>query len=88
MKATLPWTEAEEVTFECEPGTLTEHKLKVIRDHGVTHYCGAPIVHLALINAPEAQKQGISHRVHCLVAGAAPPVAVRLRPLRTASPLM
>src|SRR5439155_16908988 len=36
MKATLPWTEAEEVTFECEPGTLTEHKLKVIRDVGVT----------------------------------------------------
>ena len=36
MKATLPWTDVEEVTFECEPGTLTEHKLKVIRDHGVT----------------------------------------------------
>ena len=36
MKASLPWDEAEEVAFECEPGTLTEHKLKVIRDHGVT----------------------------------------------------
>ena len=24
MKALLPWDEAEEVTFECEPGTLTE----------------------------------------------------------------
>lgn len=36
MKALLPWDEAEEVTFECEPGTLTDHKLKVIREAGVT----------------------------------------------------
>jgi oxygen-independent coproporphyrinogen-3 oxidase len=31
-----PWTDAEEITFECEPGTLTEHKLRVIRSMGVT----------------------------------------------------
>jgi oxygen-independent coproporphyrinogen-3 oxidase len=36
MKALLPWDEAEEVTFECEPGTLTDHKLKAIRELGVT----------------------------------------------------
>src|SRR5213083_1873372 len=36
MKALLPWDEAEEVTFECEPGTLTNHKLKAIRELGVT----------------------------------------------------
>src|SRR5204863_6427559 len=36
MKAILPWDEAEEVTFECEPGTLSDHKLKTIRDVGVT----------------------------------------------------
>jgi len=36
MKAMLPWDEVEEVTFECEPGTLTDHKLKTIRDLGVT----------------------------------------------------
>src|SRR2546426_1885607 len=36
MKALLPWDEAEEVTFECEPGTLTDHKLKTIRDLGVS----------------------------------------------------
>jgi len=36
MKALLPWDEAQEVTFECEPGTLTEHKLRVIREIGVT----------------------------------------------------
>jgi oxygen-independent coproporphyrinogen-3 oxidase len=36
MKSLLPWDEAEEVTFECEPGTLTDHKLKAIRELGVT----------------------------------------------------
>jgi len=36
MKSILPWEEAQEVTFECEPGTLSDHKLKVIRELGVT----------------------------------------------------
>ena len=36
MTAVTPWTSAEEITFECEPGTLTETKLAAIRDLGVT----------------------------------------------------
>jgi oxygen-independent coproporphyrinogen-3 oxidase len=36
MKEILPWDEAEEVTFECEPGTLSDHKLRTIRELGVT----------------------------------------------------
>jgi oxygen-independent coproporphyrinogen III oxidase len=36
MKRRLSWEQAEEVTFECEPGTLTEGKLRVIKDLGVT----------------------------------------------------
>jgi oxygen-independent coproporphyrinogen III oxidase len=36
MKELLPWDEAQEVAFECEPGTLTEGKLRVIKDIGVT----------------------------------------------------
>lgn len=36
MKRLLPWDGVEEVTFECEPGTLSDHKLKTIRDAGVT----------------------------------------------------
>jgi len=47
-----------------------------IRRHRVTHYCGAPIVHNMLINAPEQLRAGIDHPVNCLVAGAAPPAAV------------
>ncbi len=36
MKQLLPWDAAEEITFEAEPGTLTDHKLQAIRDMGVT----------------------------------------------------
>ncbi len=36
MKEIMPWDEAEEVTFECEPGTLTEKKLEAIKNFGVT----------------------------------------------------
>ncbi len=36
LTAVSPWTTAEEITFECEPGTLTEAKLSAIRGMGVT----------------------------------------------------
>ena len=36
LRANISWDEAEEVTFECEPGTLTEAKVKTLRDLGVT----------------------------------------------------
>jgi oxygen-independent coproporphyrinogen-3 oxidase len=36
LKAALPWEGVEEVTFECEPGTLQQHKLEALREMGVT----------------------------------------------------
>jgi fatty-acyl-CoA synthase len=48
----------------------------LIREHKVSHYCGAPIVHNLLLNAPAEWKRGIEHEVHCLVAAAPPPAAV------------
>jgi oxygen-independent coproporphyrinogen-3 oxidase len=36
LKETFPWKSVEEVTFECEPGTLTEAKVGAIREVGVT----------------------------------------------------
>ena len=36
LKAAIPWDGAEEVTFECEPGTLSRPKLEAIRALGVT----------------------------------------------------
>jgi oxygen-independent coproporphyrinogen-3 oxidase len=36
LRAVIPWDGAEEVTFECEPGTLQKHKLETLREMGVT----------------------------------------------------
>lgn len=36
IKVAMPWDAVEEVTFECEPGTLTESKIAAYRDIGVT----------------------------------------------------
>ncbi len=50
--------------------------LEAIREHRVTHFGGAPVVHSMLLNAPEECYAGITHRVNGFIAGAAPPVAV------------
>jgi oxygen-independent coproporphyrinogen-3 oxidase len=36
LQQILPWKNAEEVTFECEPGTLQQHKLETLKELGVT----------------------------------------------------
>ena len=36
LNANREWNSAEEITFECEPGTLTDAKLAAIREMGVT----------------------------------------------------
>ena len=50
--------------------------LQAIRDHKVTHFCGAPIVHSTIINAPAELRAGIDHKVSAMVAGAAPPASM------------
>ena len=73
----FPWTMAANAgTNICLRRVDAKMIFDLIRQHRVTHYCGAPIVHLALINAPAEWKQGIAHTVNCLVAGAAPPGTV------------
>jgi oxygen-independent coproporphyrinogen-3 oxidase len=36
LQKLLPWHAAREVTFECEPGTLQQHKLATLKQLGVT----------------------------------------------------
>jgi fatty-acyl-CoA synthase len=73
----FPWTIAAAAgTNVCLRRVDAQAIFNLIRQHQVTHYCGAPIVHSLLLNAPAVMKLGITHTVNCLVAGAAPPVAM------------
>lgn len=48
----------------------------MIRDHRVTHMCGAPVVLTMLIHAPKEQKCRFPQKVEIATGGAAPPSAV------------
>jgi fatty-acyl-CoA synthase len=74
---TFPWTMAANAgTNVCLRKVDAALIFDLIKKHGVTHYCGAPIVHSTLINAPDALKKGIPHKVHGMVAAAAPPASM------------
>jgi fatty-acyl-CoA synthase len=73
----FPWTVAAAAGVnvclrKVEPTKIFE----LVKTHGVTHMCGAPIVYNTLINAPDAPKGKAAKPVVGLIAGAAPPVAV------------
>jgi fatty-acyl-CoA synthase len=73
----FPWTIAASAGInvclrKVEPTKIFE----LIRQHGVTHMSGAPIVYNTLINAPDAPRGAPAKPVVGLIAGAAPPVAV------------
>jgi fatty-acyl-CoA synthase len=73
----FPWTMAANAgTNVCLRKVDSGQIFDLIRKHRVTHYCGAPIVHQTLINAPQELKRGIDHQVSALVAAAAPPAAM------------
>jgi fatty-acyl-CoA synthase len=73
----FPWSVAERAgTNVCLRRVEAKAMFDAIRANKVTHMCGAPIVYATLINAPEALRQGIHHKVLGQVAGAAPPAAI------------
>ncbi len=72
----FPWTLAAVAgTQVCLRRFEAEPVLALIRAHGVSHYCGAPVVHAALAAAPEHSKRGVEG-LKGQVAGAAPTAAV------------
>jgi len=74
---TFPWTMAANAgTNICLRKVEPQAIFDLIRKYKVTHYCGAPIVHSLLINAPEEMRKGITHKVHAMVAAAAPPASM------------
>ncbi|WP_246475350.1 acyl-CoA synthetase [Diaphorobacter ruginosibacter] len=73
----FPWTIAARAGVNvCLRRVETQAIFDAIRNHGVTHYCGAPIVQGLLVNAPAAMKEGVPTGVKAMVAGAAPPAAM------------
>jgi fatty-acyl-CoA synthase len=73
----FPWAVAMQAgTNVCLRRVEAATVFELIHQHGVTHFCGAPVVHNMLINAPDSLRAGIEHRVHGMIAGAAPPQAV------------
>jgi fatty-acyl-CoA synthase len=73
----FPWTMAANAgTNVCLRRVEAQTMFDAIKAHRVTHFCGAPIVHSLLINAPDALKAGLDHKVSGLVAAAAPPAAM------------
>ncbi len=73
----FPWTLAARAAVNiCLRKVDAKAIFDAIREHNVSHYCGAPIVHAMLVNAPAELKHGIKPGVKAMVAGAAPPAAM------------
>ena len=73
----FPWTIAERAGVNvCLRRVDAKAAWDAIREHGVTHMCGAPIVYSTLINAPADLRAGIKGQIAGQVAGAAPPAAI------------
>ncbi|MGV0983459.1 MAG: acyl-CoA synthetase [Limnohabitans sp.] len=73
----FPWTLAARAAVNvCLRRVEPQAIFDAIRNHGVTHYCGAPIVHGLLVNAPADMKVGVPAGVKAMVAGAAPPASM------------
>lgn len=50
-----------------------------IDDHGVTHFCGAPIVLHFVVNATDDERRTFTHKVNVMTAAAPPPAATLQR---------
>jgi fatty-acyl-CoA synthase len=73
----FPWTVAlVGGTHVCLRRVEAKAILDAMREHRVTHYCAAPIVHNLIVNAPPEMRAGIEQKVYGMVAGAAPPAAM------------
>jgi fatty-acyl-CoA synthase len=72
----FPWTVALQAGVHvCLRRVEAPAILAAMREHGVTHYCAAPIVHSLIVNADPALREGVAG-VRGMVAGAAPPAAM------------
>ena len=70
----FPWTMAANAgTNVCLRTVEAAAIYGLIAEHRVTHYCGAPIVHNLLIDAPPELRATLDHELHAMIAAAPPP---------------
>jgi fatty-acyl-CoA synthase len=73
----FPWSLAAVTgTSVCLRHVRDQAIFDAIKQHQVTHFCGAPVVLNTLLNAEAEMKQGIGRGINVMTAGAAPPAAV------------
>ncbi len=73
----FPWTLAAVAGVNvCLRQVNSKSIFDAIADHGVTHFCGAPIVMGMIINASEEERRPFLHQVNMMTAAAPPPSAV------------
>jgi len=72
----FPWTIAAIAGFNvCLRRVSAANIYAAIADHGVAHFCGAPIVLNFVINATDEEKRAFDHKVNVMTAAAPPPAA-------------
>jgi fatty-acyl-CoA synthase len=73
----FPWTvTALAGTHVCLRRVEAAAIFDAIATHGVTHFCGAPIVLNMLVNAPAGARRALGRTVEVMTAASAPPAAV------------
>jgi fatty-acyl-CoA synthase len=73
----FPWTIAAlNGTSVCLRAVRADAIFNAIKQHRVTHMCGAPIVMSLMANAGAELQAGIDHPINFMTAGAAPPPAI------------
>ena len=73
----FPWTVAALAgTNVCMRKVEAGAIFDAIAEHGVTHFCGAPIVLGIVLNADESERRAFDHTVEVMTAAAPPPAAV------------
>ncbi|HVN11969.1 MAG TPA: AMP-binding protein, partial [Kineosporiaceae bacterium] len=70
----FPWTTAANAgTSVCLRSVDAATIYRLVAEHRVTHYCGAPVVHNLLIDAPAELRATLDHELHAMIAAAPPP---------------
>ena len=73
----FPWSiAAQSGTNVCLRKVEAATILRLMKEHRVTHYCAAPVVHNTLTQTPPEMREGLTHRIEAMVAGASPPSAM------------